>query len=108
MRDPSSSIELVFRFLDSRRYRGNLRRAAQQGLVLAPSAIVGLALQINKRLDATGLVVLAGLLLVSELYLLIRPQYSANQYSNARLSLHLAGPQVVLVKSSRFWVSVQI
>ncbi len=54
MRDPSSSIELVFRFLDSRRYRGNLRRAAQQGLVLAPSAIVGLALQINKRLDATG------------------------------------------------------
>ena len=54
MRDPSSSIELVFRVLDSRRYRRNLRRAAQQGLVLAPSAIVGLALQINKRLDATG------------------------------------------------------
>ncbi len=63
---------ISFAIFDSRRYRGNMRRAAQQGLVFALVVVVGLALQFNEMLDEIGLLALAGLLLVSELYLHLR------------------------------------
>ncbi len=60
---------VIFR---SKRYRANTSRAGQQGLALTLAAMIALALQFNRALNEVSLIALAGLLLVSELYLLLR------------------------------------